>query len=177
MAPRLIDHFAPGLFGRYRGHSVVHDNGKVDHYESDGSLVPFERYVGSSVIKETSGGGGGLDLDFTLPWFFLIPLVMLIAIPLLLICPGLWLVWRAFRKKGDNQEHKGAGWVTLAVFMIMIGGGLAINMSVLLLPVFPKSLFRPKRPDSYLRLVCQLPGHYPSSLEDSTFFAKRTRRP
>jgi len=57
MAPRLIDHFAPGLFGRYRGHSVVHDNGEVDHYESDGSLIPLERYVGSSVIKETSGGG------------------------------------------------------------------------------------------------------------------------
>jgi hypothetical protein len=39
MADKRIEHFDPGALGAYRGHSTVHDDGTIDHYENDGSLT------------------------------------------------------------------------------------------------------------------------------------------
>lgn len=60
MSPRRINHFDPGIFGKYRGHSIIHeegdslihDPGEIEHFVNDGSIIPGERYVGHSVIAE-----------------------------------------------------------------------------------------------------------------------------
>jgi hypothetical protein len=69
---RRINHFAPGVLGKYTGHSIVDEDGTVRHYANDGSLIDGVlggRYVGKSVIQadttesqnygDRSGGTGG----------------------------------------------------------------------------------------------------------------------
>jgi len=75
MPGKRVDHYDPGVLGKYRGHSIIHDDGTVEHFTNNGSLadgVTDGRYVGRSVIRKGesrvqrtrqgggSSGGGGL---------------------------------------------------------------------------------------------------------------------
>ena len=60
MSTKRINHFIGGILGKYIGHSEVHDDGEIYHFEDDGSIMPGEKYVGySKGEKATHGGGGG----------------------------------------------------------------------------------------------------------------------
>jgi hypothetical protein len=55
MATKRIEHFAKGVLGKYLGHSVVHEDGEIEHFENDGSFadgVTDGRYAGRSVIEK-----------------------------------------------------------------------------------------------------------------------------
>jgi hypothetical protein len=109
---------------------VTDEDGRTDHYVNDGSIIAVERYAGHSQAEKSSsgggggGGGGGDGTEFG--WFLLIasPLLLVLGITALFVCPGLWLLVRVFGKKsapGPNAAPRfvGAGWVILAMLMMV----------------------------------------------------------
>jgi hypothetical protein len=136
MSTKRINHFIGGILGKYIGHSEVHDDGEIYHFEDDGSIMPGEKYVGySKGEKATHGGGGGggggdiPGLGFILiilsPLLLLIGLIALSAV--VYVGPFYWLFSKYFKKRGaagdSNKRPRfvGVWWVILAFFIILIG--------------------------------------------------------
>jgi hypothetical protein len=151
MASERIDEFGPGPLGDYRGGLEVHDDGTIDRFKYTGSIIPGEEYVGSFKVKreigswrKSGGGGGGDDAGKDLLTLALIvgwPLLLVLGLTALFVCPGLWLLWRVFGKKSapdPNARPKfvGAGWVILAMLMLLpcLGGvvGLLTGLTTVL---------------------------------------------
>jgi hypothetical protein len=138
MGSKRIDHFLGGILGKYVGHSEVHDDGEIEHFEYDGSIIPGEKYVGRSKAEKASGGGGGGGGDNPGSGFLLIilsPLLLVIAMVALsavvFIGPFYWVFREYFGKKtavdaNERPRFVGAGWVILAFFIILIGIPYAI---------------------------------------------------
>ncbi|MGO8756860.1 MAG: hypothetical protein ACLQG3_01930 [Terracidiphilus sp.] len=76
------------------------------------------------------GGAGGGEGFAGILLIILAPLLLVLGMIALSICPAFWLVWRIFRKKPAKDpdaptKFVGGGWVLLAIFMLIFGLGAA----------------------------------------------------
>ena len=139
MSSRRIDHFLGGFLGKYVGHSVEHDDGVTDHYVNTGSIIPGEKYVGSSKAEKPSGGGGGGGGFGGLEGmgiFLLIPLLCLGILLFLLsfvIGPAVWLVVRLV-KGAPVAVAKMAAWekVVLVFLCLLARDWTAYSLRIIL---------------------------------------------
>jgi hypothetical protein len=130
MPSKRVDHYGPGFFGRYKGYSIHHESGRIDHYRADGGIIPVVKYAGYSQVESSQSGEGGGEFPLGATGFVLLilsPILLVLGAAALCICPGLWLVRRSLRRKpaeaDPNERTKFVGfwWVVLASFMLVLG--------------------------------------------------------
>lgn len=140
LADKRIDHFGqPGILGgEYKGHSVVHDDGTVDHFKAGegvvDSLLP-ETYEGRSVIRpskkassttESGGGGGGgggigegLGEGLGLVWLVLLPVMLVFWLYFLIYMGAVYLLMKVFGLKPTAGKASTVTWGILGAGVIM----------------------------------------------------------
>ena len=131
MAKTEIEHSDPGLFGKYRGKTIISEDGSYVSYgpgllagpTGQGKISPPE------ALRSNTAGGSGAAIPDGLGaalWLLLVPIGMIVLVICIVICPALWLAWRFLRKKRQKIESgessfRGVGWIILALFMLVMG--------------------------------------------------------
>jgi hypothetical protein len=131
VAKTEIKHFDPGLLGKYRGKTIVSEDGSYVSYGPGLLAGPTGRGKISppETLRNIAAGGSGVALPEGLGaalWPLLIPIGIIVLVICLVICPASWLVWRFLRKKQTRTESnessfRGVGWILLSLFMLVMG--------------------------------------------------------